>query len=250
MKKLILSAAVLAACMSSASAQETAVASPHSFTGNLTVASDYRFRGISQTYKDPTVQGGFDYAHSSGFYVGNWNSNVSGNQIVDGAGLEMDFYGGYKFSPVADLTADVGILQYYYPGAEVPGGPKYDTTELYFGASYKWFAAKYSYAVSDDVFGFADASGSWYLDLNGNFEVADKTVLNLHVGRQKIDAPGDFSYTDWKVGVSRDFGFATVGLAVIGTNAEEASYTYSNTSGSKSKDMSDTTAVLSISKAF
>ncbi|MBS0309234.1 MAG: hypothetical protein JSS58_09715, partial [Proteobacteria bacterium] len=78
MKKMILSAAVLAAFATPAFAQQAAApASPHTFTGNVTVATDYRFRGISQTFKQPTVQGGFDYSHSSGFYLGNWNSNVS-----------------------------------------------------------------------------------------------------------------------------------------------------------------------------
>jgi uncharacterized protein (TIGR02001 family) len=149
MKKLILSVAMLGAFSTSVYAQ-TAPTPEHTFTGNLTVASDYRFRGISQTFKQPAVQGGFDYAHSSGFYVGNWNSNVSGNQYNNGAGLEMDFYGGYKFEPVADFTADIGLLYYYYPGAKVGlTNEKYNNGEIYFGGTYKWFSAKYSYGLTD-----------------------------------------------------------------------------------------------------
>lgn len=250
MKKIILATAIVAAFASSAHAQQAEPASPHTFTGNVTVASDYRFRGISQTFKEPTVQGGFDYAHSSGFYVGNWNSSVSGNQYPNGAGLEMDFYAGYKFEPVKDIAADVGILQYYYPGARTATGDKFDATELYFGATYKWVSVKYSYGVSDKYFGFTNADGSWYLDLNGNFEVADKTTLNLHVGRQKFENASNANYTDWKVGVARDFGFATLGLAVIGSNADQAVYRISNSSGSKTEDISDTTVVVSLSKTF
>jgi uncharacterized protein (TIGR02001 family) len=242
MKKIILSAAIFAAFASSAYAQQAEPASPHTFTGNLTVASDYRFRGISQTYEDPAVQGGFDYSHSSGFYVGNWNSNVSSKVIGDGH-IEMDFYAGYKFEPVTDVTADVGILQYYYPSAETADGTEYDTTEVYVGATWKWVSAKYSYAISDDVFGFTDADGSWYLDLNGNFEIADKTMLNVHVGRQKIKGTSDASYTDWKVGVSRDFGFATLGLAYVDTNASDA-YTIDG------KDLGDGAVVFSVAKTF
>ncbi|WP_019142196.1 TorF family putative porin [Noviherbaspirillum massiliense] len=251
MKKLILAAAVCAcaAFASSVHAQQAEPAPEHSFTGNLTVASDYRFRGISQTFNKPAVQGGFDYAHSSGFYVGNWNSNVSGNQFPDGASIEMDLYGGYKFTPLQDMTADVGVLRYYYPGASI-GGRNANATEVYVGAAYKWFSAKYSHGVSDNYFGIADAKGSYYLDLNANFEVADKTVLGFHAGRQKFRHAGDLDYTDFKVGISRDFGFATLGLAVVGSNADEALYTYSNASGTESKDVSKTTAVLSISKTF
>ncbi|WP_233556366.1 TorF family putative porin [Noviherbaspirillum sedimenti] len=243
----MLTAAVLATFAAPAFAE--APASPHTFTGNLTVASDYRFRGISQTFGKPAVQGGFDYAHSSGFYVGNWNSNVSGNQYPDGASLEMDFYGGYKFEPVAGLTADVGLLKYYYPGASI-AGVRPDALELYVGASYKWFSAKYSHAVNDEYFGLTNADGSYYLDLNANVEIADKTTLGLHVGHQKFKNSGALDYTDYKIGVARDFGFATIGLAYVGSNADSALYTYSNASGSKSKDVSKDAVVLSLSKTF
>lgn len=246
MKKLMLTAVVLACLGAPAFAED---ASTHTFTGNLTAASDYRFRGISQTFRLPTIQGGFDYAHASGVYLGNWNSNVSGNQYPGGAGLEMDFYGGYKFEPVTGLTADAGLLKYYYPGATI-AGVKPDALELYLGVSYKWLSAKYSHAVSDEYFGFTNADGSYYLDLNANFEIADKTTLGLHVGRQSFKNSSAFNYTDYKIGVSRDFGFATIGLAYIGTNASSASYTYTNVAGTKSKDVSNNTAVVSLSKTF
>lgn len=242
MKKFILAAAMANAFASAAIAQQ-APASDHTFTGNVTLATDYRFRGISQTYRGPAIQGGFDYAHSSGFYLGNWNSNVSGNQYPDGAGIEMDLYGGYKFTPVQDLTADIGVLRYYYPDVSI-AGVKANATEAYIGASYKWFSAKYSHAISDDYFGFTNADGSYYLDLNANFEVVDKTTLNLHVGRQKFKNAGDFNYTDYKLGLSRDFGFATLGLAYVGSNADSGVYTV------RGKDVSRSAIVASISKTF
>lgn len=243
MKKIILAAAVLCAFAGSASAQQAA-ASDHTLTGNLSVVTDYRFRGISQTFKRPAVQGGFDYAHSSGFYIGNWNSSLSSTQFPDSAGIEMDLYGGYKFAVTPDVTIDVGALKYYYPEAG-----NFNTLELYVGASYKWFSAKYSRSVSDDTFGFVDTKGSYYIDLNANFEIADKTTLGFHIGRQKIDGISSASYTDYKVGVTRDFGFATLGLALVNTNADDDVYTATKASG-KSKELGDATAVLSLSKTF
>lgn len=249
MKKLILAVAVMGAFAGVANAQEAAPATPeHSFTGNLTVATDYRFRGISQTFKEPTVQGGFDYAHSSGFYVGNWNSNVSGTSFTDGS-IEMDLYAGYKFAITPDFTADVGALYYYYPGAfNGSTNQKYNTTELYVAGTYKWFTLKYSNAVSD-FFAAPNSDGSDYLELNAAFEVADKTTLGFHVGHQNVKNVADADYTDYKVSLSRDFGFATIGLAVVGTDADKTFYSATNNAG-KSKKLGDTTAVLSISKAF
>lgn len=249
MKKLILSAAVFAAFSGSASAQTVAPASDHTFTGNLSLVSDYRFRGISQTFKKPAIQGGFDYSHSSGFYAGNWNSNVS-EAFFSGSNLEMDFYGGYKFSPAQDLTLDVGVLHYYYPGSKL-NGSTIDNTEIYLGASYKMFSAKYSHGVTN-YFNVPNTKNNWYLDLNANLEIAPKTMLNLHAGHQKIKhAAGtpDPSYTDWKVGVAYDAGFATLGLAYIGTDAKSAAYTATSASGVR-KDLSDDTVLFSISKTF
>ena len=263
-KQLILATAIFASFAASAFAQQTQAASDHTFTGNLTLASDYRFRGISQTFGKPAIQGGFDYAHSSGFYVGNWNSNVSGVQFPQGAGLEMDVYAGFKFEPVKDVTADIGVLYYYYPGALVGGTTeKFDNGEIYVGAAYKWFSAKYSYGITDffglnnttaGIYAFSalpgrgDSKGSGYLDLNANFEIAEKIVLGLHAGHQTVKNYGELSYTDYKVGVTRDFGFATVGLAVVSTNADKAFYKVSN--GSKTRETGKSTTVLSLSKTF
>ncbi len=100
MKKALVAAAVTAACSTPllASAQATARAKPEpefTLSGNVTIGSDYRFRGFTQTDYQPTIQGGVDFAHKSGFYLGNWNSNVS-STLYNGAPIEMDFYGGYK----------------------------------------------------------------------------------------------------------------------------------------------------------
>jgi uncharacterized protein (TIGR02001 family) len=50
---------------------------PSPITANVTVVNDYRYRGMTQSNYKPAIQGGFDYAHESGFYIGNWNSTIS-----------------------------------------------------------------------------------------------------------------------------------------------------------------------------
>ena len=77
--------------------------------GNFGLASDYRFRGVSQTQNALAVQGGLDYAHESGLYVGNWNSSVSSHLYTDGAGIESDVYAGFK-KEFNGITVDVGSL--------------------------------------------------------------------------------------------------------------------------------------------
>ncbi|HYY60861.1 MAG TPA: TorF family putative porin, partial [Burkholderiales bacterium] len=97
MRKFVVPLALAASASASgiASAQQAAPA-PSPLTGNMTLVSEYRFRGIDQTFGKPAIQGGFDYAHSSGVYLGNWNSNVSSGAGYPHGNIEMDFYGGYK----------------------------------------------------------------------------------------------------------------------------------------------------------
>ena len=123
-------------------------------TGNVSLTSNYKFRGQDQdTSKTravkPALQGGFDYAFGeSGWYVGNWNSTVN---WLDGNSLEADLYGGYKFK-AGDTDLDVGVLTYLYPGNTTG-----NTTELYGAATWGPVTAKYSHTVSKDYFGWAGA---------------------------------------------------------------------------------------------
>jgi len=242
MKKLILAVAV-AGVFAGGVAHAQQAESPHSFTGNVAVTTDYYFRGISQTHGKPALQGGFDYEHSSGFYVGNWNSNVSSVDYFPGGSLEMDLYGGYKFNVTPDFGMDVGVLRYYYPG--VTASPSPNTTELYVAGSYKWFSAKYSHTVTN-LFGVDDTKGSGYLDLGATFEIAEGTNLNLHVGHQKVKNNSDSDYTDYSVGVERDFGFATLGLAVVGNDLDSDA----KRSSVDGKRIGGTKAILTLSKSF
>lgn len=169
-----------------AMAEEAASASP--FTANVGLVSDYVWRGISQTSHKPAIQGGFDYTHSSGFYMGVWGSNVS--WIVDtgaaaaggSAGLELDTYVGIKNSFATDFTYDVGFIRYNYPGTYTPaanpiasvGGTlaTADTNEVYGAIGYKWLTAKYSYSLGQFLT-IPGAQGTNYIDLTANYPVAD-----------------------------------------------------------------------------
>ncbi len=240
-------------------------------TGNLTLVSDYRFRGIAQSWGQPAVQGGFDYTHASGFYLGNWNSNVSSNSYNNGASLEMDLYGGYRFEPVKDLTVDVGVLNYVYPGARLnsapasPTGEKYDNTELYVGLTRGPFNAKLSYAVTDyfglnsSTSGYAywsalpargDSKGTTYLDLNYNADMGNQLTLGLHVGYTSVRNYGELSYADYKLSLAKEVGGFNLGLAVVGSNADATFYQTGNSAGLDPQKLGKTTAVLSIGKTF
>ncbi len=229
------------------------VKSDWTFTGNAGVFSDYRFRGISQTNKKPAFQGGFDIGHASGFYVGNWNSNVD-SSFFNGANLEMDFYGGYKL-PVGPVALDLGALYYYYPGSGAGGTFRINNTELYVSAGYGPVSVKYSHAISH-FFGIDDSKNSWYLEGNGSYEVAPGLSIVGHLGYQKLKRNARIvemgstsltdSITDWKVGVTYDLSGFFLGAAYVGTNRDLTGGTASLTN----RNISNGTVVVSVSKSF
>lgn len=262
MRKTLLAAAIVSTFGASTAAFAAEPASPHTVTGNVGVFSDYRFRGISQTFNGPALQGGFDYAHASGFYAGNWNSSVSGNSYPNGASLEMDFYAGFK-TEVAGVGLDIGTLYYYYPGTEYnAAGDDPTNHEIYLGASFGPVSAKLSYAVSD-YFGLKDSTsaigakgdskGTTYLELNFSKEVMPKLTLSAHLGRTAYSNYTDLDYTDYKVGLGYDVGGYVFGLAYVGNSVKavaEPLYKVTNTVTNKTEDLADSTVVLSLSKTF
>lgn len=201
-----------------ASAQQAAAPaaeqSPHTLTGNVGFFSQYIFRGMTQTDRQPALQGGFDYSHASGLYLGTWASNISwlkenassaaggtAGTYKDGGSLEWDFYGGYKSNfGSSDFFYDVGALYYWYPGKvqtnpALAGGNalnvKANTLEGYGALGWKWLSAKYSYSLLDRTFGTRDSKGTWYLDLSANVPLGDFAkgldglTLIAHWGWQK-----------------------------------------------------------------
>jgi len=234
-KKTLMAAAVVASFTTAGGAYAADAApaeakSPHTLTGNAGIFSQYIFRGLKQTNGKPAFQGGFDYAHESGFYAGTWMSNISwlkenlssaaGTTGTYGGGgsLEADFYGGYKMGLAEDVTLDIGGLYYWYPGdinrIALAGTPKADTFELYVAPSWKWLSAKYSYSVKSDTFGVRESKGTTYLDISANYPIEDTGItLMAHWGWQKykgtdrnntggLSNDAAYSYKDVKLGAS------------------------------------------------
>jgi len=258
-------------------------------TANVTVTNNYIYRGITQTNGKPAIQGGFDYAHESGFYVGNWNSSISwisdgysnvGSNKQVSAPIEMDFYGGFKKELIGEgFASDIGVLQYYYPTSGIQSTTSLvnpNTTEIYVAQNFTFGSltgfGKVSYAVST-LFGNVNSSGSYYPDLTLNYDTGVfGLTLNGHVGYQYVagSQPNSsstqygpnsiavsgvsnstlYSYTDWKLGVTKDFGGGLSGaIAYTGTNAPtyKGNYGWYSPSG---KNNGRSFGLVSLTKTF
>ena len=263
-------------------------------TANVTVVNDYRYRGMTQSNYKPAIQGGFDYAHESGFYIGNWNSSISwisdgyppGSTNLNSSGqavsapLEMDFYAGFKKELIgAGFASDVGILQYYYATSNMPisnctatsaasrngCGANPNTTELYAAQNFTFGPLtgfiKVSYALSN-LFGIYESKGSYYPDLTLNYDTGFEGItLNAHVGYQYVAGTKtvsgvkyDFSYTDYKVGITKDFGAGLTGsIAYVGTSQPKGNgeyLWYVPTNSGPLKSMGKGGGLISLTKTF
>ncbi|MES2760491.1 MAG: TorF family putative porin [Pseudomonadota bacterium] len=235
---ITLSLAALAA--PNVGAQETKPADEVTF--NAAVTTDYRYRGVSQSRLNPALSAGADYVNTpSGLYVGTWLSTIKWTKDAGGDGhVEWDIYGGKRGEIAPGITYDVGGLYYFYPSNGLPTSA--NTFELYGQVGYGPGYIKYSHSTTN-LFGTSDSKNSGYLDIGANFEVATGLVLNLHAGRQNVANNGAFSYTDYKVGLTKDFGIVSVSLAVISADTRA----YVSPAG---KNLGKTAAVLSVSKTF
>lgn len=172
-------------------------------SSTITLASDYDFRGITQTARDPALQASLDWSTESGFYLGAWASNVDFGDGTESE-FELDLIGGLAGNFTDDFGYDLGLARYNY----FDDGDDIDYTEYYFGLSYQAFSVKYWY--SSDFVNSGDAAN--YLEANADFPLPNDFTLALHVGRSSGDFWGDDKYTDYSIGVAKTVGNFDLGL--------------------------------------
>ena len=239
MKKTLIASALLAG----------STAAMAEISGNVTLATDYVFRGISQTDENPAIQGGFDWGHDSGFYLGTWASNVQFNEnilvvpedSVDEAAIEVDFYGGFANSFSSGLGYDVGAIYYAYPGAA--SSLNYDFYEFYGGLDWTFSDTWSIYGkVSYSPEFFGESGAAWYFDGGLDVSLPGNWGLFAHAGYQTIEDSDPDNYADWSLGATWGVWGVDLGLAAYGVNGKGKDFA--------GDDIGDTRAVLSISKSL
>lgn len=230
-------------------------ASADDISANVGLATDYMFRGVSQTDNQMSLLGGFDWAHESGIYVGTWASNVSSDFFAGGADpqLEVDLYGGYR-GAMGAFSYDLGVVAYFYPGADFATADDFETYEFYAGGGYALsdalsLNAKLYYADELNFVGVSE-SGT-YLSLSAAYAVMDGFGLSAGIGFSDGDAfdtigtnngSGADGYTDYSVGASTSFAGADFSLMYIDSDDDAADLFGDN--------ITDGRAVFKMSKTF
>lgn len=209
MKKVIF---IIAAILVSSLPINTAIAQGSSFSvsGDITGISDYRFRGVSMTSKDPAVQGTLSIEHESGFYVTAWGTNISD---FNGANTEVDFLAGYVFDIGNGVSLDLGVMEYAYPGGTGTNYfEAYGFATMPVGEGEMTFGLNYT--PSQDNIGSTD---NLYLSAGYSMPIMDTGLTGSAYFAYEDGAFGS-SKTDWSLGLSYDIEQFTVGAKYIDTN--------------------------------
>jgi len=229
MKKTLIATAVMAA---------TSTAALADITGNVSMATDYVWRGISQTDNQMAISGGLDYSHESGIYVGTWASNIDASIGDNGHDpqVELDLYGGYR-GEAGPISYDLGLIQYTYPGFT-----SINTVEVYAGGGYKisdMVSASAKYSYSSDWFDTGDSA--WRLEAAVDVSLPMDFGLSAGLAKNDGDAFGNNDYMDYKVGLSKSLVGLDFGLTYTDTDLSTAEC---------GSNICDSKVVFSVSKSL
>jgi uncharacterized protein (TIGR02001 family) len=261
-------------------AAETTPPATITANGSASIASDYRFRGVSQSDQGMAVQGGITIAHESGLYVGTWASNLAGWGTFGGANMELDLIGGYKVRLAENATLDVGLTWYMYPG----GADKTDFAEPYAkltgtagratltaGAAYapeQQATGKWYDTGNDAANGIYNNPGAkddnLYLWGDGALALAGTPITaKAHIGHSwgqdglgpnatAVSPTGE--YWDWSIGADATWKNLTFNVSYIDTDISNWEASYLRPSFSKGQDgtgdIAGGTVVVSLTAAF
>lgn len=203
------------------------------FSGTAAITSDYVFRGLSQTDENPALQVGFDYKHPSGFYGGVWGSNVA--DYISEGNVELDLYAGYKKEIMENLTLDLSVIYYWYPGDSQ--SPEKDYFEGHVGLGYAFTKLPLepnlgvAFNYSPDFYG---EDGNGYC-VAGTLRLAlpYQFGLGFDLGYQYVEGDkttgsgagyngeNGYDYMYWRIGLSKDLLGFTLDLSYYDTNKSE-----------------------------
>ena len=229
-------AAPAAEAVAAAPAAPAEPAPPYTLTFNLGLYSSYMFRGVD--YSDgPAVQGGADWAHSSGLYLGTWFSNLDPygfgkiDNVQKGNHIETDFYGGYATTFANGLGINLLANYYkYFEGRDSANGHKQDTLELSAALSYKWLTYTFFY-IPTTYYGLDETDSDLVVTGNRGTKGATynelKVNYTLPIGDLNFMAKIGYQHTpnlegsqaDYAIGLNRNFSLPSMGKPIEGFNA-------------------------------
>jgi uncharacterized protein (TIGR02001 family) len=179
-------------------------------SATATIVSDYRFRGVSESGRDPAIQGSFDVSYH-GFYVGAWASSIARTADTH---AELDLYAGYAGS-AGPIEYEVGAIAYLYPGGDGTGNIYEGTAKLSYTLGPATAKLSLNYAPDQENLD----GDNFYVsgELRAGIPTTPLTVF-AQLGRERGSFYG--RKWDWSLGLEATRGAFTASLAYVDTNLD------------------------------
>ena len=220
-------------CFGGEKNEDTGIFALKNFSATAAVASDYVFRGLSQTDEDPAVQISFDYKHPVGFFAGVWGSNV--DEVISEGNVEMDLYAGFKKEIAENLSFDISVIYYWYPGDGRE--PEKDYVEGHVGLGYAFTKVPLEptlglgFNYSPDFYG--EDGDAYYVSGTLRLSLPYQFGLGFEIGYQIVegdkttgsglglDGEDGYDYLFWRIGLSKELLGFVLDLSYYDTNESE-----------------------------
>jgi len=192
-------------------------------TASVAALSDFRFRGVSLSDREPALQAGADWSQASGFMAGVLASTVRLGPTGDTrSGVAGQGYIGWSGAWKRTVTWGGGVAVYAFPSQPGLGSLDYPELFLRLGAE----DAQLGLYASNSYFG--SGAPSAYVSISAGRDLRERLRLFAHVGWLSTGAaePGYYFYDhtrrlDASVGAQLDLRWASVELSVVGATTSD-----------------------------
>ena len=186
--------------------------------GSLGLASDYVFRGVTQSDGKPSAQGDVHYYANAGWFGGLWAASVERN-AYEGKTAELNAYLGLSW-PIADVwNATVAAVHYDYPWNT---GRRYSYDEVVGTAAYAdrlflTVAASPDTSI-ESTYGASGRRAAYSYDLAFHAPLLHALSANGGIGYYDLHHLVNVGYVYWSIGLGYDLGPVQLQLSYIGAN--------------------------------
>ena len=216
------------------------------FSGSLEIATDYVFRGESETADGdiPAVKGSFTWTHENGVYVGVFGATNKFEATPDISAVFAPYIGRSGTFTSTDISYNVFVFHYTYPGVQ-----DMDYTELWINVAKDFGPVKIGLEVTptlNDWFGVDGWEGVNYaIHPSKTFE--NGITVSGSVGYQDLSGENAEGWTHWNLGLAKNFYGLNVDVRYHDTDVDSTHKVYGSEQGRK---IFDQRFVFSVSKSF
>lgn len=215
-------------------------------SGSLKLATDYVFRGESESNdaEIPAVQGSITWSHPSGFYLGYFGSTNKFPTATDIYAVVGPYLG--KSGNIGDSGVGYNVMAFAY---QYPGVRHYNYSELYMYLNKQFGPVNLKLEVTptlEDWFGVKGWSGVNYA-LHPKIELSNGFAIDGSIGEQRLSGPGAEGWRHWNIGVTKSKWGLNFDLRYHDTDLDSSHKVYGSPEGVK---IFKERLVLAVSKTF